>query len=243
VRRLALIVSIAVLAAAGCGESSVATTTTTTPATTTLPETPLAVVPRDYDGFRAQPTACGADAPEPVTPMQFEAPGDAGLSGAAPAEVLMSTSCGDLTIELDFDAAPETAGSFAFLAAQGYFDGTAMHRLIPGYILQGGDPTATGTGGPGYALPDEFPPAGTVYERGMIAMANAGPGTSGSQFFIMLGDAELPPQYTIFGRVVDGLSTLDAIEQTRLGEAPGSRDPVPSTPLATIYINRVTVSE
>ncbi|MEN8114226.1 MAG: peptidylprolyl isomerase [Actinomycetota bacterium] len=251
-KRLAAIIAVTALAVTACSEAEpttttstaapTATTATTAPAaTTTLPEVPLDVVPRDYDGFRAQQPACGATAPDVATVMQFEEPADMGLDPAAPATAVMSTSCGDITIELDPSIAPATANSFAFLASEGYFNGTALHRLIPGYILQGGDPTASGMGGPGYALPDEFPPAGTVYERGMIAMANAGPGTGGSQFFLMFGDAELPPLYTIFGRVTDGFDVLDLIEETQLGQAPGSPDPVPSTPLETIYLNTVTI--
>ncbi|MEN8234803.1 MAG: peptidylprolyl isomerase [Actinomycetota bacterium] len=252
-KRLIIIAAAAAFALTACSEAAPTTTPTTaapattastaTPATTTttLPEVPLDVVPRDYAGFLAQQPACGASAPAPVTPMEFDAPADMGLDSAAPATVVMSTSCGDITIELESSIASATANSFAFLASEGYFDGTVVHRLIPGYIVQGGDPTASGMGGPGYTIPDEFPPAGTLYERGMIAMANAGPGTGGSQFFIMLGDAELPPQYTIFGRVTDGLDVLDQIERTRLGQAPGSPDPVPSTPLETIYVNTATL--
>lgn len=245
VKRLAALIAVASLTVAACSDAT--PTTTVVPAesttTTTLPEVPLEVVPRSYEGFRTQETGCEANAPDLLTPMQFDEPADMGLDPDAPTPVVMSTSCGDITIELDPSIAPETANSFAFLASEGYLDGTVFHRLIPGYIVQGGDPTATGLGGPGYTIPDEFPPAGTVYEHGLIAMANAGPGTSGSQFFFMLGDAELPPQYTIFGRVTDGLEVLAAMEQTPLGKAAGSPDPVPSTPLETLYIDSVTLGE
>jgi len=211
--------------------------------TTTKAEIPLEIIPRTYDQFSAQPTACGAEAPGPVTPMQFDAPDDEALNPAAPPLAVIATSCGDITVELDPSIAPETVNSFVFLARQGYFNGTVFHRILPGFVTQGGDPTATGTGGPGYTIPDEFPPADTAYERGMLAMANAGPGTTGSQFFIMLDDAGLPPQFTIFGRVTDGLDVLEAIQSVPLGKSPTSPDPVPSTPLETVYIDTVSITQ
>lgn len=215
--------------------------TTTAPTTTTLPEVGLDVVPRNYDEFRAQPTACGDQAPEPLTPMQFDAPADVGLSPDATVAVTMSTSCGDIGIRLDPSLAPETVNSFVFLASEGYFDGTVFHRIIPGYIAQGGDQTATGTGGPGYVIPDEFPPAVVTYDRGVLAMANAGPGTTGSQFFVMLANGGLPPQYSIFGWVTEGLEILDLLQEVPLGQSPTRPDPTPSTPLETIYVTTVTV--
>jgi len=247
----------AALALAACGGSDATTTTTTTAAeqsttttqppattapttTTTAPEVGLEIVPRNYDEFRAQPTACGAQAAEPAIPMQFDAPADLDLSPDATIGVTLSTSCGDIGIKLDPSLAPETVNSFLFLASEGYFDGTVFHRVIPGFVAQGGDPTATGTSGPGYAVPDEFPPPTVPYDRGVLAMANAGPGTTGSQFFIMLADGGLPPQYSIFGWVTEGLEILDLLQEIPLGQSPTSPDPTPSTPLETIYINSVT---
>jgi len=239
----------AVIALAACGGTDATTSTAadTTPTTSapsvaaTLPEVGLEIVPRDYDEFRAQPTACGAEAPEPVTPMQFDAPPDLGLGPDEAVAVTMSTSCGDIRIRLDPSIAPETVNSFVFLASEGYFDGTAIHRVIPGYIAQGGDQTATGTGGPGYVIADEVPPPAVAYERGIIAMANRGPGTTGSQFFVMLADGGLPPQYSIFGWVTEGLEILDLLQEVPLGQSPTSPDPMPSTPLETIYIDSVTI--
>ncbi len=241
---VAVIATALILSACGSSEpaATTSTTTTTTSATTTtLAEVPLDVVPSNYVQFRAQPTACGAVAAEPLTPMEFDAPGDMGLDPSAAIRATMSTSCGDITIELDPELAPETVNSFVFLAQEGYFDGTVFHRVIPGFVAQGGDQTATGTGGPGYTIPDEFPPPGMGYELGTLAMANAGPGTTGSQFFIMVEDSGLPPQFTIFGRVVEGLEILDLLQGVPLGKAPGSPDPVASTPLETIYIDTVTI--
>jgi cyclophilin family peptidyl-prolyl cis-trans isomerase len=239
----------AVFALASCGGIDATpttvqpTTSTAAETTTTLPEVGLEIVPRDYEEFRAQPTACEAQAPEPVTPMQFDTPADLGLGPDETVAVSMSTSCGDIGIRLDPSIAPETVNSFVFLASEGYFDGTAIHRVIPGYVAQGGDPTATGIGGPGYVIPDEFPPPTVAYDRGVLAMANAGPGTTGSQFFVMLADGGLPPQYSIFGRVTKGLDVLDLLAEVPLGHSPTSPDPFPSTPLETIYVDAVTIEK
>jgi cyclophilin family peptidyl-prolyl cis-trans isomerase len=191
-----------------------------------------------YEAFRAQPAACGAETPPPATEMTFDAPGDAGVTG--PVRVVITTSCGDITIELDPGLAPQAVNSFVFLAEEGYFDGQASHRVVPGNFVQAGDPTASGLGSPGYRLPDELPPAGTVYTRGTIAMANAGPNTAGSQFFIMLADLPLPPSYSIFGRVVGGFETLDLIESIPLGQSP--TEAAASRPMESLYLERVTVA-
>src|SRR6202161_4287898 len=117
----------------------------------------------------------------------------------------MVTSKGTMTIALDPQAAPRTVNSFVFLARYHYFDGIVFHRVIPGFVLQGGDPTGTGTGGPGYKFADELPAAGK-YQVGSLAMANAGPNTNGSQFFVISGPdgVDLPPLYSLFGAVVTG---------------------------------------
>ncbi len=172
---IVILAAAAVFTLAACGGSE-ATTTTSQPTTTTQPEIMLEVVPRSYAEFRAQQTACGAAAPEPVTPMQFDAPINPGIDSEATVTATMSTSCGDIEIELDPSLAPETVDSFILLATEGYFDGTVFHRVIPDFVAQGGDQTATGTGGPGYVIPDEFPPLAVTYSRGAVAMANSGPG-------------------------------------------------------------------
>lgn len=149
------------------------------------------------------------------------------------------TNFGDITIELDARRAPLAVNSFVTLARYRYFDGTQCHRAIPGFVVQCGDPTATGSGGPGYRFADELPAAGE-YEIGSIAMANAGPDTNGSQFFIVTGPngAALPPQYTLFGTVVAGLDTtvaeLDAVANPTNNGVP---------PLAEIIIESVTITE
>ena len=114
--------------------------------------------------------------------------------------------------------ARETVNSMLFLAAQGYFDGTICHRMVPGFVLQCGDPTGTGTGNPGYRVPDEFPDSSDGYVQGVVAMANAGPGTTGSQFFIVLGDATfLPPQFTVIGTIADVAPLIALLETVPLG--------------------------
>ena len=126
----------------------------------------------------------------------------------------MVTSMGTLVIHLDPAAAPRTVNSFVFLARYHYFDGIIFHRIINGFVCQGGDPTGTGTGGPGYRFADELPKPGR-YEIGSVAMANAGPNTNGSQFFLISGPSgtQLPPNYSLFGKIVKGLDVLDAMQK------------------------------
>jgi peptidyl-prolyl cis-trans isomerase B (cyclophilin B) len=213
------------------------TTTSTTLATTTTTTTPPEAGPTSYEEIRALPTACGGDQPPEPTEMTFAEPGDAGV-GDTPTAVI-ATSCGDLTVELDPAGAPETVNSFAFLAGEGYFDGTALHRIMSGFMMQGGDPTGTGTGGPGYTIPDELPTADDfVYTRGTVAMANAGSGTTGSQFFIVFDDTPLPPNYSVLGAVVDGFDVLDAIEEVPVALSDTGEL---SSPLQAVYIESVTV--
>jgi len=122
----------------------------------------------------------------------------------------LHTKHGDIALDLLPAEAPLAVNSFLFLAGEGFYDGVTFHRVVPGFVIQGGDPTATGRGGPGYKFRDELEGPGR-YSRGTVAMANAGPNTNGSQFFICLGDLKLPHQYTIFGRVTSGMEAVDAI--------------------------------
>ncbi|MGO9855366.1 MAG: peptidylprolyl isomerase [Acidimicrobiales bacterium] len=147
----------------------------------------------------------------------------------------MTTSHGTMVIALDPLAAPKTVNSFVFLARYHYFDGVVFHRIIPGFVLQGGDPTGTGSGGPGYRFADELPAAGR-YKVGSLAMANSGPNTNGSQFFVISGPdgVRLPPLYSLFGEVVSGLDVVAAIDGI------GSRSGAPTEP---VVIESVTVEE
>ena len=147
----------------------------------------------------------------------------------------MVTSHGTMVIALDPLAAPKTVNSFVFLARYHYYDGVIFHRIIPGFVLQGGDPTGTGTGGPGYKFADELPAPGR-YQVGSLAMANAGPNTNGSQFFVISGPdgVRLPPQYALFGAVVSGGDVVTAIDA--LGTRSGK-------PTETVTIESVTIAE
>lgn len=127
-----------------------------------------------------------------------------------PTKVLLNTNMGNITIQL-YDDMPITAGNFKTLAGKKFYDGTVFHRVIDGFMIQGGDPTGTGTGGPGYKIKDEFTDH-NKNNRGTIAMANAGPNTGGSQFFINLADNNyLDKMHPVFGKVVEGMNVVDAI--------------------------------
>ncbi len=135
----------------------------------------------------------------------------------------MVTSMGTMVIALDPVRAPRTVNNFVCLARYKYYDGIIFHRIIRGFVVQGGDPEGTGRGGPGYRFADELPKAGQ-YEIGSVAMANAGPNTNGSQFFLISGPSGvgLPPSYALFGKIVKGLEVLDEMEKvtTGLGDRP-----------------------
>ena len=151
--------------------------------------------------------------------------------------VTFQTSCGEFTVTLDVEGAPNTAASFAALARSGFYDDTIFHRIVPGFVIQGGDPTGTGTGGPGYKTVDK-PPSTATYTRGVVSMAKTAtekPGTSGSQFYVVTAqDAGLPPEYAIVGEVTDGMDTVMAIE------ALGTPTEQPSRP---VVIEKATASE
>jgi peptidyl-prolyl cis-trans isomerase B (cyclophilin B) len=150
---------------------------------------------------------------------------------------VLDTNCGQLEIELDAQRAPKTVASFVALARSGYFDGLTFHRIVPGFVVQGGDPAGTGQGGPGYSV-TEAPPKNLRYERGVVAMAKTElerPGTSGSQFFIVTGpDAQLPPDYALLGRVKKGDDVLTKIEAV-------PADPTDQRPQTPIVIEKVTI--
>jgi cyclophilin family peptidyl-prolyl cis-trans isomerase len=147
----------------------------------------------------------------------------------------METTLGTIVIALDAINAPRTVNNFVYLAGYHYYDGVIFHRIISGFMCQGGDPTGTGTGGPGYRFGDELPKPGQ-YQIGSVAMANAGPNTNGSQFFIVSGASgvSLPPAYALFGQVVKGLDVVDAMQN--VPTARGDR------PLTDVVINSVTIT-
>jgi peptidylprolyl isomerase len=135
-------------------------------------------------------------------------------SQAGGAKVLLNTNMGDITIQL-YDDMPVTAGNFRKLVEKGFYDGTIFHRIIDGFMLQGGDPTGTGRGGPGYAIKDEFTNH-NKNDRGTISMANAGPNTGGSQFFInLVNNNYLDKAHPVFGKVVEGMDVVDKIGKAK----------------------------
>ena len=158
-----------------------------------------------------------------------------GIDPAKRYTATMDTSMGTMVIALDPIKAPKTVNSFVFLALNHYFDGVIFHRIINGFVCQGGDPTGTGRGGPGYRFEDELPKAGE-YKIGSFAMANAGPNTNGSQFFIISGPdgCRLPPAYALFGQVVKGLEVVEAMQS--VPTAAGDR------PKTDVVINSVTIT-
>ena len=180
------------------------------------------------------PEAPAADGSSPKT-QRFDAAPSMIIDPTKTYTAEMLTSKGALTIALDAIGAPRTVNNFVFLARWHYYDGIVFHRIIPGFMCQGGDPEGSGRGGPGYRFEDELPMPGR-YEIGSIAMANAGPNTNGSQFFIVSGPdgVGLPPAYSLFGKVVKGLDVIKAIESV------GSRSGAPSEP---VIIESVTITE
>jgi cyclophilin family peptidyl-prolyl cis-trans isomerase len=149
------------------------------------------------------------------------------------ARVKMETG-GEFVMELWPQSAPQTVNSFVFLANEGWFDGVTFHRVLEGFVAQTGDPSGTGMGGPGYAIPNEIDPALSHSEPGMVAMANSGPDTNGSQWYITLGDAsQLDGSYTIFGRVIEGMDVVEAITPRNPANDP---DAPPGDAISTITI-------
>ena len=215
--RLGLLAFAVLAFAAGCGrsngESAPATTTTTTSGECT-----------------------SVDAPKPREPGSSTAP-SAPLDQSKTYALIFETNCGSFTVTLDTKVAPNTAASLVALAKAGYFDDTIFHRVVPNFVIQGGDPTQSGSGGPGYTTVD-VPPSDATYTKGTVAMAKSGAeasGTAGSQFFVVTADdAGLPPEYAVVGKVTDGIETVEKIGALGIADGP------PSQP---VVISSVTVRE
>ena len=221
-RLTALLLALTLLVAA-CGEDDSPDEAAATPAPTE----------------ETAPAGCeAADEPEPKGEGSLKNPKQQ-LDGAKTFVATVSTNCGDFQITLDAKRAPKTGGSFKALADQGFFDGTTFHRIVAGFVIQGGDPKGDGTGGPGYSVV-EAPPRDLVYGKGVVAMAKTGAeaaGTSGSQFFVVTAeDAGLPPDYALLGKVTSGQDVVD-----KIGVA--ETDPATEKPLEPVVISSVTVSE
>ena len=194
-----------VLVGGGCASSETAippsggtppTAVATTPATTT-------------------PPVKAADKPTMDEKQTFSFPGVLPATEIQNKQIRITTEKGDIVFELYPDTAPKTVSNFVNLAKGGYYDGLTFHRYVPGFVIQGGDPTGTGSGGPGYKFEDELTDS-YRYDRGVVAMANSGANTNGSQFFIMLKDTPISDRgmqklYTIFGRVTEGMDIVDQL--------------------------------
>jgi cyclophilin family peptidyl-prolyl cis-trans isomerase len=190
---------------------------------------------------RTTTTASGPDTPcpnpdgsSPRTTQFAKAPPNC-IDTAKTYTATMRTSQGDMTITLDPKRAPQTVNNFVVLSRYHFYDGVSCHRIIPGFVIQCGDPQGTGQGGPGYKFPDELPKPGQ-YKIGSLAMANSGPNTNGSQFFVITGQqgVQLPPQYSLFGQVTAGMDTAQKIDA--LGAPSG-------TPKEKVTIVSVTIRE
>lgn len=149
----------------------------------------------------------------------------------------LETSVGTIVIALNAKETPKTVNNFVYLARQGFYNNTIFHRIIAGFMIQGGDPKGDGTGGPGYQFDDE--PITGEYTRGTVAMANAGPNTNGSQFFIMHADNPLPKNYVIFGKVQTGLDVVDKIATAQVSSSGGEN----SKPVNPVSVQSVTITE
>ena len=184
------------------------------------------------------PIECpAADGSSPKT-QKFSGPPPMCIDPAKQYTATMVTNKGTMTIALDPVAAPTTVNNFVVLARYHYFDGVTFHRIIPGFVIQGGDPQGTGMGGPGYKFEDELPKAGS-YKVGSLAKANSGPNTNGSHFFVVTGDAgaSLQPQYSMFGQVTQGLEVVKAIEEIGIPGVEGGK------PSEVVKILTVTIKE
>jgi cyclophilin family peptidyl-prolyl cis-trans isomerase len=217
--KLALVLLAIVATTAACGSKKEPASLGTTSATTTV----------DADGCHAikTPTPAKRRAPKPTT----------ALDPSKIYDVTLVTNCGTISFELDVKDSPKTTASFVSLVRRGFFLGTIFHRIIPGFVIQGGDPTGTGSEGPGYETVDK-PPTSTKYTEGVVAMAKTAseaPGTSGSQFFIVVGPdaSSLTPDYALLGTVTKGLDVAKRI--ATFG------DPSTGQPLRLIVIEKATV--
>ncbi len=215
---LLIAASAAALLGAGCAASSDSAPTDITPTNTAAYGTTASSTDQYQD---PTPVATSSTPSMPPTQAVTSTPSMETLAfpGVLPAEethnklVHLKTTKGDIVFELLPDQGPKAASNFVYLTKHKFYDGLTFHRIVPGFVIQGGDPTGTGMGGPGYQFEDDT--VSLPYSAGIVAMANAGPNTNGSQFFIMLADNPLPPNYSIFGRVVSG---MDAVQKMEVGD-------------------------
>jgi cyclophilin family peptidyl-prolyl cis-trans isomerase len=217
VRFLAAIAVVVLLAACSTGG--------TVGQATPRPSTAATVVPS------VGPPSAGASGAAGTCPTSPPDPLPAGEKRV----VTIETAKGSIVITVEADLGPLAAGNFVALASCGFYDGIVFHRLVPGFVIQGGDPTGTGSGGPGYEFADD--PVTVPYARGVVAMANSGPATNGSQFFVVLANSDLSPNYSVFGRVTSGMEAVDAIAAMPNAGPPGN------TAIDPVAMDKVTVTK
>lgn len=231
-----MLIPVLALAMASC-----VVTPTPPPTPTFPPEGPptIEIAPTPTQPQVSTPTPQSVRLPDGTNYKQYAAPPLMTIDPEESYTATINTSQGSLTIELFASEAPVTVNNFVFLAREGFYDGVPFHRVMEDFMIQTGDPSGDGTGGPGYRFDDE--PVNRGYTRGIVAMANAGPNTNGSQFFIVHGtDVGLRPNYTIFGEVTRGMETVDAIANTpvqpnALGEL--------SSPVSPLTIESIEITE
>lgn len=203
---------------AGCASSS-STEVAPYAAQDTLPSGAVTAT-NTLETVAAPPVASTPASSSPLTPdspsttsmstSPFAFPGVLPAAETAHKQVHLKTTKGDIVFELLPEEGPNAASNFVYLTSRGFYNGLTFHRVVPGFVIQGGDPEGTGRGGPGYQFADD--PVHLSYDAGIVAMANAGPNTNGSQFFIMLENNPLPPSYSVFGRVIKGMDVVRRIE-------------------------------
>lgn len=195
--------------------TAVKTTTTAKTAATTKPQ--AAITQAQLDAI-----TCNDRKPSATKPKRYDKPPKMSISQNKKYQATIETSCGTIVAELDAKAAPKTVNNFVFLARDSFFDGLTWHRVVKDFVIQGGDPSGSGSGGPGYSFADENIP-NNGYPMGSLAMANSGPNTNGSQFFIVTGTSQLGPSYSLFGHVVKGLDVAKKLESFSPGDGPPNR--------------------
>ena len=222
---------------AACGKTEVKTTGELNPAATSLSSSDADIESGCWTAADRVKTKGDS---ELANPQQWSKPPEMQIDGSKKYSALVETNLGSFTIELLPSEAPLAANNFVCLARAGFYDNTPVHRIVSGFVIQGGDPTGTGSGGPGYKFNDE--PVNLDYLKGTVAMANSGPNTNGSQFFVVLDNltGKLPKNYTIFGKVTEGLDVVDAIANTPTSVG---RSGEKSTPNEPIIVEKVTITE
>lgn len=236
--RLFAVVTTCLLIVASCSsdaDSAASETTVASDITTTTEDKNAALL--GYEAFTALPVSCGGTLPEPPSSIQYQEAVDQEISPDQTVTATITTSCGDLVLTLDPAAAPATVNNFVFLAREGFYDGVVSHRIAKDFVFQIGDPTASGSGGPGYAFDDELPASSDEYVQGAVVMANSGPNTNGSQFFINLVDNSqaLEPTFSKFGQLTGGQEVLDKIVEMPTAGPRGD------TPWEGLYIESIAI--